>query len=336
MHVHVGCRRPRQGDPRRQRDARARPDPARRCRPTRRSGAPTPPVWPRRARRSSAPSRASGIPPTYKDWADYEQRIEFMIDARVIEDYTYLWHDVRPHPNFGTVEIRVMDSQTRVEHTLGLAALVQALVRELCRALRRRQAALALPVRDARREQVAGRPARPRRRAGRPAPVGPGAGARAGPPAARPDARACAGPGFVGRARGRRGSARATATAPRARSWSTRPTTTCARSWRRSSPRPRCSGHPRHDAGSDSVARFAAVIQSIRAMSTGGPDLFVICKNCQSEVSPYITECPYCGSRLRKRAPKLDRGGPPHRAQAPRAEAVAAAAAPWRDPGHPA
>ncbi|MBV9944961.1 MAG: rhomboid family intramembrane serine protease [Solirubrobacterales bacterium] len=44
-------------------------------------------------------------------------------------------------------------------------------------------------------------------------------------------------------------------------------------------------------------------------MSTGGPDLFVICKNCQSEVSPYITECPYCGSRLRKRAPKLDRNG---------------------------
>ena len=46
-------------------------------------------------------------------------------------------------------------------------------------------------------------------------------------------------------------------------------------------------------------------------MSTGGPDLFVICKNCQSEVSPYITECPYCGSRLRKRAPKLDREGRP-------------------------
>jgi glutamate---cysteine ligase / carboxylate-amine ligase len=72
-----------------------------------------------------------GIPPTYKDWADYEQRIEFMIAAGVIEDYTYLWHDVRPHPNFGTVEVRVMDSQTHVEHSLGLAALVQALVREL-------------------------------------------------------------------------------------------------------------------------------------------------------------------------------------------------------------
>jgi carboxylate-amine ligase len=72
-----------------------------------------------------------GIPPTYKDWKDYERRIEFMIKAKVIEDYTYLWHDVRPHPNFGTVEVRVMDSQTHIEHTLGLAALVQGLVREL-------------------------------------------------------------------------------------------------------------------------------------------------------------------------------------------------------------
>jgi hypothetical protein len=39
------------------------------------------------------------------------------------------------------------------------------------------------------------------------------------------------------------------------------------------------------------------------------PDLFVVCKNCGSEVSPYITECPYCGQRLRKRAPKIDREG---------------------------
>src|SRR3954447_8582692 len=73
-----------------------------------------------------------GIPPAYKNWEEYEARIEFMTSSRVIEDYTYLWYDVRPHPNFGTVEIRAMDSQTRIEHTLGLAALVQALVKELC------------------------------------------------------------------------------------------------------------------------------------------------------------------------------------------------------------
>src|SRR3954447_25346190 len=41
------------------------------------------------------------------------------------------------------------------------------------------------------------------------------------------------------------------------------------------------------------------------------PDLFVVCKKCGSEVSPYITECPYCGNRLRKRAPKLDKDGRP-------------------------
>jgi membrane associated rhomboid family serine protease len=44
---------------------------------------------------------------------------------------------------------------------------------------------------------------------------------------------------------------------------------------------------------------------------SSGPDLFVVCKNCRAEVSPYITECPYCGTRLRKRAPKLEKGGLP-------------------------
>ena len=49
-----------------------------------------------------------------------------------------------------------------------------------------------------------------------------------------------------------------------------------------------------------------------------GADLFVICKKCGSEVSPYVTECPYCGTRLRKRAPKLDRPDrPPKRSRIP-------------------
>jgi glutamate---cysteine ligase / carboxylate-amine ligase len=72
-----------------------------------------------------------GIPPHYRDWADYESQIEFMMRSGVVEDYTWLWYDVRPHPKFGTVEIRVCDSQTHVEHTLALAALIQAMVREL-------------------------------------------------------------------------------------------------------------------------------------------------------------------------------------------------------------
>ncbi len=73
-----------------------------------------------------------GIPPRYDGWEGFQREIEFMVSSGVIEDYTYLWYDVRPHPNFGTVEMRVCDAQTRVEHTLGLAALIQAMVKELC------------------------------------------------------------------------------------------------------------------------------------------------------------------------------------------------------------
>ncbi|TML78459.1 MAG: carboxylate-amine ligase [Actinobacteria bacterium] len=73
-----------------------------------------------------------GIPPTYKNFEEYSARVGFMVESGAIEDYTYLWYDVRPHPNFGTVEVRVMDAQTRLEHTLALAALVQAMVKELC------------------------------------------------------------------------------------------------------------------------------------------------------------------------------------------------------------
>jgi membrane associated rhomboid family serine protease len=51
----------------------------------------------------------------------------------------------------------------------------------------------------------------------------------------------------------------------------------------------------------------------VRAPSTlsfvSQPDLFVVCKNCGSEVSPYVTECPYCGQRVRKRAPQIARDG---------------------------
>ena len=51
---------------------------------------------------------------------------------------------------------------------------------------------------------------------------------------------------------------------------------------------------------------------------SGGPDLFVVCKSCGAEVSPYITECPYCGNRLRKRAPRIEREGGEARVQPPR------------------
>jgi carboxylate-amine ligase len=72
-----------------------------------------------------------GVPTAYGSWDRYERETDFMIRSGVMSDPTYVWHDVRPHPRFGTVEIRVCDGQTRLEHTLALAALIQAMVHEL-------------------------------------------------------------------------------------------------------------------------------------------------------------------------------------------------------------
>jgi len=75
-----------------------------------------------------------GVPPHYGTWEIYSHRVELMMRAGAIEDYSYLWWDVRPHPNLGTVETRVFDQQTRVEHTVSLAALVVSLAHRLCAA----------------------------------------------------------------------------------------------------------------------------------------------------------------------------------------------------------
>ncbi len=72
-----------------------------------------------------------GLPPRFESWADFQARVDVLVEGGVIEDYTYLWYDVRPHPRLGTIEIRAMDSQTRLEHTLALAAFVLSLVKHL-------------------------------------------------------------------------------------------------------------------------------------------------------------------------------------------------------------
>ena len=78
-----------------------------------------------------------GLPPRFEGWEDFERRVEEMVRAGMIEDYTYLWYDVRPHPRLGTLEVRAMDCQTRVEHTAALSALVVCLVKSLTEAFQR-------------------------------------------------------------------------------------------------------------------------------------------------------------------------------------------------------
>ena len=73
----------------------------------------------------------AGIPPHFGSWDGYAGMVDVMTKAGAIEDYTYLWWDVRPHPQLGTVEVRVFDQQTRVDLTIALAALVVAMAHQL-------------------------------------------------------------------------------------------------------------------------------------------------------------------------------------------------------------
>ena len=71
----------------------------------------------------------SGPPPRFRDYADYAEVVGQLEKTGCIADYTHIWWDIRPHPRFGTIELRVMDAVTRVEDTVALAAYVQALVK---------------------------------------------------------------------------------------------------------------------------------------------------------------------------------------------------------------
>ncbi len=70
----------------------------------------------------------SGLPPAFRTWGEFEGHIERLVAAGSIPDYTWCWWDVRPHPRFGTVEVRVLDAQTDPTRTCALTALVQCLV----------------------------------------------------------------------------------------------------------------------------------------------------------------------------------------------------------------
>ena len=70
----------------------------------------------------------SGLPPAFRDWEEFERHVETFIRSGSIPDYTWCWWDVRPHPKFGTVEVRALDAQTNVSRTIALTALIQCLV----------------------------------------------------------------------------------------------------------------------------------------------------------------------------------------------------------------
>jgi glutamate---cysteine ligase / carboxylate-amine ligase len=74
----------------------------------------------------------SGPPPRFTDYSDYAEVVGQLEKTGCIADYTHIWWDIRPHPRLGTVEIRICDAVTRIEHAVALAAYCQALVKLYC------------------------------------------------------------------------------------------------------------------------------------------------------------------------------------------------------------
>ena len=74
----------------------------------------------------------SGPPPRFRDYADYAEVVGQLERTGCIADYTHIWWDIRPHPRLGTIEIRICDAVTRVEHAVAITAYVQSLVKLYC------------------------------------------------------------------------------------------------------------------------------------------------------------------------------------------------------------
>jgi carboxylate-amine ligase len=70
----------------------------------------------------------SGAPAVFDGYADWEAWVEQLIALGLMDGYTRIWWDVRPHPRFGTLEVRIADQQTSIERTALIAALVVSLV----------------------------------------------------------------------------------------------------------------------------------------------------------------------------------------------------------------
>jgi glutamate---cysteine ligase / carboxylate-amine ligase len=73
----------------------------------------------------------SGAPPVFDAYEDWERFVERLVELGLADEITRVWWDVRPHPRFGTLEIRIADQPTRLETTAALATLLHAMASRL-------------------------------------------------------------------------------------------------------------------------------------------------------------------------------------------------------------
>jgi len=74
----------------------------------------------------------SGPPPRFRDYEDYATVVGQLERTGCIADYTHIWWDIRPHPKWGTIEVRICDAVTRLEDAVAIAAYCQSVVKLLC------------------------------------------------------------------------------------------------------------------------------------------------------------------------------------------------------------
>ncbi len=70
----------------------------------------------------------AGLPPQLADWVDFEAFMSTLLDSECINSIQEVWWDIRPHPDFGTVELRMCDATPTLRETVAIAALAQTLV----------------------------------------------------------------------------------------------------------------------------------------------------------------------------------------------------------------
>src|SRR5881628_1040488 len=75
----------------------------------------------------------TNIPDTFTSWSDFENFVNLLIRTKCIDNAKKIWWDIRPHPFFNTLEIRICDIPLRLDETIALAALIKATVAKLYR-----------------------------------------------------------------------------------------------------------------------------------------------------------------------------------------------------------
>jgi carboxylate-amine ligase len=78
----------------------------------------------------------TGIPDSFESLSEYEDYCKLLVKTGCIDNAKKIWWDIRLHPFFDTLEVRVCDAQSRVDDTLAIAALIQAIVSKLFKLLR--------------------------------------------------------------------------------------------------------------------------------------------------------------------------------------------------------